>query len=338
MFKWEDLAVEQQGGIGVVGLGLMGGSLLRRLSASGAMASGWDADPATRSAAAAAGLTVPASLGDLVSGSGTVFVAVPLTQLGQVLDDLSAAGRPAFVVSDLTSVKGPVRMLAAGRDLAFVGGHPMAGTAESGFAASDADLLAGCPWVLALDEETDLAAWLAVAAIVTDLGARVVPVTSLDHDAVVARVSHLPHLLAAVLVAGVADDPLARTLAAGSFRDGTRVAATRAELTAAMCSGNAEAIDAELAKALNRLDSARRLLRRPDKLTEWFAAAQQIRAGWPPVGTPGPQPPAELTLSVDDDLRAHLLAAGSAGGHVTHVAPEAVVVSLPAQAADDVPS
>ncbi|MDP9240543.1 MAG: prephenate dehydrogenase/arogenate dehydrogenase family protein [Actinomycetota bacterium] len=322
----------QEDTIGVVGLGLMGGSLLRRLSASGAATAGWDADPATCAAALAAGLTVPASLGDLVSGSGTVFVAVPLPRLGEVLDDLSAAGRPGLVVSDLTSVKEPVRSLAAGRDFAFVGGHPMAGTAESGFAASDADLLAGCPWVLTLDEETDVDAWLAVATIVTGLGARVVPVTSFDHDAVVARVSHLPHLLAAVLVAGVADDPLARTLAAGSFRDGTRVAATRAELTAAMCSGNADAIDAELAKALNRMDSARRLLRRPEKLTEWFAAAQQTRQGWPAATTSGPQR-VELKLPADDDLREQLLAAGSAGGHVTRVAPGSVFVSLPAPAA-----
>ncbi len=335
VFKWEDPGVTGQrggsagAGLGVVGLGLMGGSLLRRLAADGVPAAGWDADPATRAAATDAGLAVAPSLAGLVAGSGTVFVAVPLPAVESLFVDLAAAAVPGLVVSDLTSVKQQVRALAGRHGFTFVGGHPMAGTAESGFAAADAGLLTGCPWVLALDDDTDLEGWLGVAAIVTSLGCRVVPCTSAGHDVAVARISHLPHLVAAVLVAGAARDPLAQSLAAGSFRDATRVATTRPELTAAMCGGNAEAVDAELAGFTKRLDAARDLLHDPDRLREWFAIAQAVRQDWPSTAE------VEAVLPADAGLRRGLLALGRAGGHVTRVSQDGVGVRTPAEAGQE---
>lgn len=315
--------VEQRTGVGVLGLGLMGGSLLRRLAAAGFAAVGWDADPPTGSLAATAGLTVAPSLADLVSASSTVFVAVPLPALQDVFESVAAVAQGQLVVSDLSSVKQPVRALAGRHGFAFVGGHPMAGSAESGFAASDAGMLEGCRWVLTLDEETDLAAWLGVAATVTALGCQVVPTTSAEHDVAVARISHLPHLLAGVLVAAAGQDPLALSLAADSFRDATRVTATRPELVAQMCAANAGALAPEVAATVSRLVASGDALRQPDELVRLFAAAQAVRRAWPP------KTPVEQWLPADGDLRQKLLGAGNAGGHVARVTRDGVLVRTP---------
>ena len=128
--------------------------------------------------------------------------------------------------------------------------------------------------------------------------------------------SHVPHLLAAALVAGAADDPLAGTLAAGSFRDGTRVAATRPDLVAAMCGGNAAAVGAALDAVLDRLRQARAAVDADEPiaaLRDWLAPASAARAAWP--HRPGTA--LELPARPDDLLRL-----GRAGGWVTAVAPD----------------
>jgi len=324
MFKWLDRRVAAQ--VGVVGLGLLGGSLLRRLAATasgGIRGIGWDTDADTRERAGAAGLAVSASLEELAANSDVLFVAVPLPELSIVFTAISGVADPAMIVTDLTSVKQPVRDLAGAYGFAFVGGHPMAGTEESGFTASTPALLADATWVLTLDEETDMAAWLTVAALVTSLGCRVIPCTSPEHDRAVARVSHLPHVVAAALTLGAAGDPLPLSLAAGSFRDATRVAATRAELVAAMCGGNAASLDAELTAFANRLRESRPALYEPERLTAWFSAAEAVRKVWPPVAD------VQTELAVDGQLPEHLLVAGRAGGHVTAVTAEQVVIRTP---------
>jgi prephenate dehydrogenase len=338
----------------VVGLGLIGGSVLRALAGAGLTVRGYDADPATRAAARAAGsaggpalfepagsrpggLFVPASAragnhdgwqvvdepGAAVAGADLVVLAVPLTALDGVLPAL--AGHPGLV-TDVVSVKQPV--VRAMRDalpgVRYVGGHPMAGKESSGFAAADARLFDGCAWVLTLaDPEThpagaagtDLADWLALAELVTTIGARVVPATAADHDAAVARISHVPHLLASALAASAAS-PLAAALAAGSFRDGTRVAASRPELSAAMCGGNAGPVVAALDELLTDLEQARALLtgRHPvDALAGWFDRGHQVRTAWPP----SPGRVADLPAT-----RSALLELGRAGGWITDVEPD----------------
>ena len=159
-------------------------------------------------------------------------------------------------MTDVGSVKAPVLAAARAAGLAgrYVGGHPMAGVERSGFAATDPALLDGAVWVLALEEDTDLAGWLTVAELVTAAGCRVLPTTAAAHDEAQARISGLPHLLAAALaVAGGTGGPLAGALAAGSFRDGTRVAGSRPELIAALCDGNRDALAGVLDETLAEL-------------------------------------------------------------------------------------
>ena len=238
--------------VAVVGLGLIGGSLLHALTAAGHPVTGYDADPQTREQARAAGFAVAGSVAAAAAGAEVVVLAVPLPALPAVLDELAAFDG---LVTDVTSVKGPVRELMAEHGVRrFVGGHPMAGKETSGFTAADPALFAGCAWVLCLEPaETGLADWLRLAALFTAMGARVVPVTAAEHDRAVAEVSHVPHLLAAALALSLVANPLAATLAAGSFRDGTRVAASRAELIAAMCGGNAAAVRDVLTRTVGDL-------------------------------------------------------------------------------------
>ncbi len=302
--------------VAVIGLGLIGGSLLRALAAAGHRVVGFDADPATRATArtaaaraeAGARWQVAGTIRDAVAQAHLVVSAVPLPALPSVMTALR--GHPGLV-TDVTSVKAPVRDAAAG--LRFVGGHPMAGKETSGFAASDPRLFDGCAWVLCLEDDTDLGDWLDLAELVTGLGARVVPATAAEHDRAVAAASHVPHLLAAALTDAVAGDPLAAALAAGSFRDGTRVAGTRPELIAAMCGGNAAAVGPALDRVRVTLDALRAALDGPDPvaaLRPLLAPASAARTAWPPV----PGEPAELPARRDVLLRL-----GRIGGWITTV-------------------
>jgi len=321
--------------IAVIGLGLIGGSALRALAAAGHRVLGYDADPATRATARTAAARAPqggrwqitGTVRDAVEGARLVIVAVPLPALPRVLDEIGGAAY-AGLVTDVTSVKTPVRMLVEQRlqgrhqRLAgFVGGHPMAGRETSGFTAADAELFRGCAWVLCIEPgATSLTDWLDVADLVIGLGARVVPTTAEEHDRAVAAVSHVPHLLANAL-ATTAVDPLAGALAAGSFRDGTRVAATRPDLVAAMCGGNAPAARPVLDEIIEALQEARRALDAPDPiaaLTPWLAPGHAMRTGWPPPLA------APLDIPARPDA---LLRLGRAGGWVQAIAPDRATVT-----------
>jgi prephenate dehydrogenase len=320
--------------VAVVGLGLIGGSLARRLAAEYDVA-GYDADSDTRHAARAAGLTVADSVADVVAGRDLVVVATPLESVADVVAEIAVAAAAAdeATVTDVASVKaGP---LAAARGSLgavrtrhrYVGGHPMAGTEESGFAASDPGLFTGAAWALCVEDDTDTDAWLTVADLVTGLGCRVVPCTADAHDAAVARVSGLPHLLAVTLAATAVDGgPLPLALAAGSFRDGTRVAATRPELVAALCDGNRAALAEALDAALARLAEARDALRNGRGVSPLAAAGHDARRRWEHIH----QSEQRSTLdATDPDLRARLLALGAAGGVVTAVAGATLHCSTP---------
>jgi prephenate dehydrogenase len=302
--------------VAVIGLGLIGGSLTQALAAAGHRVVGFDADPATRATARTAAARartgtrwqIAGSVPAAVDGAELVVLAVPLPALPGVVAELRGF---TGLVTDVTSVKGPVRELTGG--LTYVGGHPMAGKETSGFRAAEPGLFDGCAWVLCLEDGTSTADWLVLAELVTGLGARVVPATAADHDRAVAAVSHVPHLLATALTAAAAADPLAIALAAGSFRDGTRVAATRPELIAAMCGGNAAAVGPALDRVLRSLDELRTALTTEDPvaaLRRLVAPASTARAAWPPV------PGDEAELPARSDV---LLRLGRVGGWVTGV-------------------
>ncbi|WP_346034730.1 prephenate dehydrogenase [Dietzia natronolimnaea] len=245
----------------VLGAGLIGGSLLRVLGPDRAF--GWNRSTPGAEAATAAGFHVSTDLTDTLRRAARtdalVVVGVPLPALGAVLDAV-AEHAPGAALTDVVSVKGPVLAAVRERGLGarFVGGHPMAGTADSGWAATDPDLFRGATWLVAADDDADPDTWSRVARMAVDCGARVVSSTSADHDAAVARISHLGHVVAEALAsAGARGGDLSLALAAGSFRDGTRVAGTAPDLVRAICEPNRDALVTVLDECLADLTAAR---------------------------------------------------------------------------------
>jgi prephenate dehydrogenase len=247
----------------IVGLGLIGGSLLRALGGAG-----HDADPAVRAAAAAEGYEVVDELAGL-EGCELVLVAVPPARTAAVLEQVLDA-LPGALVADTASVKAELP-----RHERLVGGHPMAGAETAGWAASTPVLLQGAPWAACPAGEA-LEPLLALSAAVDALGGRLVPCTAEEHDAAVARTSHVPHLAAQALAGLVADGGLHAALAGTAFRDMTRVARSDAGLWTEILAANREACLAGVDELVARLGVLRAALGDEDATrAEW-----ELGLGW----------------------------------------------------------
>lgn len=301
----------------VVGLGLIGGSLVRAL-APHVEIRGWSPGEATRTAARADGFTVDDDLREglhrAAAQDALVVIATPVPAFASVLAVIDEVA-PTIRLTDVASVKVAVadQVEALTPRARYVGSHPMAGTAHSGWAAGSADLFRDAAWVTCLTEDSDLDVWAAVAALGLQVGSRVVPTEAPAHDRAVARISHLPHLLALALAqAGAAGGDLALALAASSFADGTRVAGTRPELIRAMCENNRDALLDAVDDALGLLGVARGSLASTGSLVKLTESGHAARQAFEQRGA-GLE---DVTLS-GDDLIDQLLAVGAAGGCVT---------------------
>jgi prephenate dehydrogenase len=155
-----------------------------------------------------------------VEDADLIVLAAPLSGIIQGLSEL----RTGALVTDVAGVKTPV-VEAARQVPRFVGGHPMAGGSTSGPSLATSHLFQGATWVLTTDT-AQVGDLTMMEEVVRSLGANPTRMTASGHDEAVARISHLPHLLAAALMRSVAADEVARTLAGGGFRDLTRVAAS----------------------------------------------------------------------------------------------------------------
>jgi prephenate dehydrogenase len=317
----------------VIGLGLIGGSVLRAAAAAGRVAWGATASAEDGAAAARDGhpaeSTVDSALARAAAEDAVIVVAVPLPAVDEVLRRIAEIA-PRALLTDVVSVKSPV--VAAVRRIAptarYAGGHPMAGAAVSGWAAGSATLFEHASWVVTVEPDTEVATWRAVAELALDCGARVVPATAAEHDTAVARVSHLPHVLAAVLAsAGAAGGPLALALAAGSFGDGTRVAGSRPELVLAMCEGNREQLLAALDDALGKLGVARGALASTGSLGATVRSGNEGRAALTRVQR-GQRTLAKLDLTAADALD-QLAELGRRGGWITGFDGDTALAELP---------
>lgn len=247
----------------VLGLGLIGGSVLRAAVAAGRTAWGYNRSAGAVEDARADGFDADTDLEAVLRrakrSGALIVVAVPVPALDAVLGAV-ATHAPDCALTDVVSVKRAVLDAVRGHGLGarFVGGHPMAGTSQSGWAAGDVALFRDAVWVVGTDDGVDPVVWGQVAALAVDCGSVVVPAAADEHDAAAARISHLPHLLAeALATVAAAGGDLALGLAAGSFRDGTRVAGTAPELVRAMCEANSGALIVALDEALRLLTDAR---------------------------------------------------------------------------------
>ncbi|HEY8527213.1 MAG TPA: prephenate dehydrogenase [Acidimicrobiales bacterium] len=258
----------------IVGTGLIGGSIGLRLRRLGWYVTGRDAD--AERARQALELGALDAVGDDPEATIT-FVATPAKAVAGEARRALDAGAP--LVTDVAGVKEPV--VDAVADPLFVGGHPMAGSEQEGVAGASADLFEGATWVLTPTAGTDASAYTQVRQIVTTLGAEVVALPPERHDTLVAIVSHVPHLTAATLMR-LADErseehrALLR-LAAGGFRDMTRIAAGHPGIWPDICSENRTAIVSVIDELMSALHDMRQLVAKGDR-EGLLAVLEQARA------------------------------------------------------------
>jgi prephenate dehydrogenase len=272
--------------LAMLGFGLIGGSVARALRerepGRWSLTAWTPTGHGPRRAVAEGTLARAAeSVETAVEGADIVMLAAPPLACLDLLDQLAAAGLPAgVVVTDVASTKRAVVGRAAAAGLTFVGGHPMAGRDTVGYGAAEADLFVDRPWVICpAGAGVDR-----VEAVVVAVGARPVEMTAEAHDAAVAAISHLPLVLAAALVESVAgsaagDWPAIRDLAAGGWRDMTRLARGDVEMGAGIAVTNADLVAGRLRDLRAVLDGWLADLEagepEVDRLRDRFAAARR---------------------------------------------------------------
>ncbi|MUL84292.1 MULTISPECIES: prephenate dehydrogenase [unclassified Mycolicibacterium] len=306
----------------VVGLGLIGGSLMRAADGAGREVFGYNRSMEAVAAATFDGFDATANLDEVLrraaDRNALIVLAVPMPALPQMLDHIRGTA-PHCPLTDVTSVKGAVLEEVGKFGLLqnFVGGHPMAGTAHSGWSAGDAGLFTGAPWVVSVDDHVDAQVWSLVTQLALDCHAVVVPARSDEHDAAAAAISHLPHLFAETLALVAGEVPLAFALAAGSFRDGTRVAATAPDLVRAMCEANADQLLPALEQGIELLTRAKETLAATGSVADLVETGHAARMRYDSFGRP------EIITTVvgTDNWRAELAAAGRAGGVIRSALP-----------------
>ena len=306
----------------VLGLGLIGGSVMRAAAAAGREVFGYNRSIEAVQMANADGFDATENIDEALSraaaGKALIVLAVPVPALSQMLGRIRDVA-PDCPLTDVTSVKTCVleEVQSFGLLDHFVGGHPMAGTAHSGWAAGHARMFVGAPWVITVDDHVDADVWTMVMDLALDCGAVVVPARSDEHDAAAATISHLPHLLAEALAVTAGEVPLAFALAAGSFRDGTRVAATAPNLVRAMCEANADQVLPVLERTLALLSQARDALAAKMPVSDLVEAGHAARVRYDNFGRPE-----IVTIVVGaEKWREELAAAGRAGGVIRSALP-----------------
>ncbi|MCP9928510.1 prephenate/arogenate dehydrogenase [Cyanobium sp. CH-040] len=261
-----------QGPIGLVGLGLIGGSLALDLQRQGHGVRALVHRPATAERARQRGLAqVVDTDASVLAGCRLVVLALPLDRLLQPPAELVAALPPQAVVTDVGSVKVPVLERWRRLHPRFVASHPMAGTADAGVEAGRADLFRGRPWVATPAVDTEPEALAVVRALAESVGACWLTCAAEAHDRAVALISHLPVLVSAGLLlaaergaaaaAPTCDLPqLVRLLASSGFADTTRVGGGNPELGVLMARCNREAVAEALVAYRASLDDLERRL------------------------------------------------------------------------------
>jgi prephenate dehydrogenase len=286
----------------IFGTGLIGGSVGMALMARGWHVSGVDAAPGVATRAVELG-----ALSDqgIDHGADLVVVATPVHAAADIIATIEASPEwnDQVIITDVGSVKGP--LVATVDHPSFVGGHPMAGSEQMGVEGASAELFVGATWVLTPTELTDPDVFAQVRSILDDLGANVVALAPAQHDALVAVVSHVPHLTAATLMDLAADlgeeHAALLQLAAGGFRDMTRIAAGQPSIWPDICDDNAEAIVATLDLLIEALRAMRRRVAEHDRdsLVEVLERAASARRALVDH-TPRPEGLVEIRIPVPD--------------------------------------
>jgi len=270
--------------VGIVGVGLIGGSIALAALRAGYRVYLYDCLASEKLAGSKfRPAVIVADLEELALRSRLIILATPIAavaKIGAVLGGLVVAGQ---VVSDVASVKAPVAKALAKalrNRCDYVPAHPMAGSEKSGAEAARADLFVGAVTLVCPELAGDTASVQLVKGFWEELGTRVVLASVAAHDQMVAAMSHLPHLIAALLVRHVAaTNSAALELCGPGFRDSTRIASGAPELWADILLSNSDAVKQHLLAFKDLLEEAFTLLSEKDakKLQALLDDAKQNR-------------------------------------------------------------
>jgi prephenate dehydrogenase len=278
--------------VAVIGVGLIGGSFALALKAAKACGQvvGAGRNRANLQLARERGVidSIAADAVAAAHGADLVLVAAPVAQFPRIFHDIAPVLGPRALVTDGGSTKRDVvsAATALGRKIAqFVPAHPIAGAERSGAGAASAELYRGKRVVLTPLPENSESTVKKVQEVWAACGARVTRMAPEEHDAVLAAVSHLPHLLAFALVREIAargNAPQLFSFAAGGFRDFTRIASSHPEMWRDICIANSDYLLQELDRYTADLQVMRSLLERGDAgaLERVFSEARAARERW----------------------------------------------------------
>jgi prephenate dehydrogenase len=278
--------------VAVVGLGLMGASLCLDLTKGKLCREvrGVARRTATVLEAFFAG-AVDLATNDLVTGvlgADIVILATPVRTIVDMLQEIGPHLQPGTLVMDMGSTKAEICAAMATMPAAVqpIGGHPMCGKETAGFGSAEAGLYVNAPWVLTPLARTSPGTVQLATELAQAVGARPVVLEATRHDRLVASISHLPFLLASALVHAVAqtgsDDAMVWKLAAGGFRDTSRVAASDTRMFMDILMTNRSAVLEQLDHFVQHITEIRALLAQADEtaLSEKLAISQKARAVW----------------------------------------------------------
>ena len=270
---------------GIVGLGLIGASLGGALARAGHEVAGFDTDSVTGRIALERGLVsrLASSPEEAVGDADLVVLAAPLHATVSLLPVMSLLMRPGSVITDVASVKLPViRAMSNVSEVRAVGGHPIAGRETSGAQYAEADMFRGATYAVVPSPRSDPASIQLIEDVARAAGALPVQVSAEEHDAALARTSHLPQLLSTALAATLGRE-CESTLAGQGLRDMTRLAGSNRDLWAEIFEANSVDVLAALRELMGTLQEWEALLGAADR--RGLAAA--IQAGRSAVSNTG---------------------------------------------------
>ena len=277
------------GTVVIVGVGLIGGSLgmalkSRRLAQTviGVGRSAGRLDTALALGAIDRGVT---RLDEAANGADIVVLCTTVGHILATLPETLALAKPGALVTDVGSTKAAIVRAAAGA-AHFVGGHPMAGSEQTGVEAATPLLFEEATWAITPAETTDPAAVSLLERFAQSVGATTLLLAPDAHDTMLAVTSHLPHVLASALMRQALQTsqayPQTRQLTAGSFNDGTRVAASSPEIWRDVCLSNRDALLQALQAFRGELDTLEAAVESRDaaQIEAFFTAGAAAKRGW----------------------------------------------------------
>lgn len=253
--------------------------------------------------------TVCQDIATCVEEADIIFIATPVSSIVEITRNISSIVKSGAIISDVGSTKSSIVKTIEDflpKDIHFIGGHPVTGSEHDGIEYASADLFRDFYYVLTPTAKTDSNAFKTLHTLLNSIGANVIAVEADKHDEILATLSHLPHMVAALLVnrasKQVGEKQNWLSLAAGGFRDTTRIAASNPDMWLDICLENKQALVENLKVFANSLQELTTLIEKGDtaKLKKVLTDARDVRLALPVAGKKDFKQMQQLLLLVQD--------------------------------------